>query len=265
MKSQYASILTAAALASACGGGAEASGRSRATETGRSRTLETANAQAGDEGRCDANQPGREVAQYDTSGDEVPDVRKVFRTIGEGGNLRLVLLCRESDLNGDGRKDVVRFYNDEGRPLREESDRNFDGTMDAVTFFERGRVVRHESDSNADGRVDIKVFYEAGAPIRTERDTHARSTASEWRPDRWEYFEEGRLIRVGSDIDGDGRVDRWDRDEELARARQAAAEAEATQQGAAATEGGTEGEGGTTQGEGGGATGEGGGTAPSGG
>ncbi|MEM9070151.1 MAG: hypothetical protein AAGE52_16710 [Myxococcota bacterium] len=191
--------------------------------------------------RCDADAPNREVSEYDTSGDEWPDVRKVFLTVGTGRLTRLILICREADLNGDGTKDVVRFYNDEGRPMREEADRDFDGQMDEITYFERGRIVRQEQDSNADGRVDAKVFYENGRPLRAERDLSNRSTADTWRPDRWEYYENGRMIRMGTDIDGDGRVDRWDRDaawmreQEAERARQ---EAEAAAAAEAAANGG---------------------------
>ena len=178
---------------------------------------------AEDNGRCDASGENREVSEYDTSGDEYPDVRKVFMTIGTGRLARLVLVCREADLNGDGTKDVVRFYNDEGRPMREEADRDLDGAMDEITFFENGRVVRQEIDENRDGRIDHKIFYEGGRAIRAERDLGGRSDANTWRPDRWEYFEDGRMVRMGTDIDGDGRVDRWDRDAEWMRQREAEA------------------------------------------
>ena len=166
-----------------------------------------------DQGRCEANGDQYEVSEYDTSGDDFPDVRKVFLTVGTGRLARLVLVCREADLNGDGIKDVVRFYTDEGRPQSEESDRDFDGRMDQVTYFEHGRVARVEQDTNGNGRVDTKIYYEAGSPVRSERDLAGRSSADNWQPDRWEYFEDGHLIRMGTDIDGDGRVDVWDRDD----------------------------------------------------
>lgn len=200
-------------------------------------TDETSGAErpATDNGRCDASGPNLEVSEYDTSGDQWADVRKVFKTVGEGRLARLVLICREADLNGDGSKDVVRFYNDEGRPLREEADRDFDGRIDELTFFDRGRVVRQEVDSNSDGRIDTKVFYENGQPLRAERDIAGRSSGTMWRPDTWEYYEEGRMIRTGLDVDGDGRVDRWDRDAEWMRRREAEAaaqrEAEAAEDG----------------------------------
>ena len=144
-------------------------------------------------------------------------MRKVFLRLGEGALARLVLVCRESDLNADGQKDVIRYYTDEGRPLREEADRNFDGKMDEITFFQEGQILRQEFDTQGDGKVDTKIFFDAGKPLRAERDLAARSTAERWQPDRWEYYEEGRVVRMGTDIDGDGKVDRWDRDASLRR------------------------------------------------
>jgi hypothetical protein len=181
-------------------------------------------AQADDHGRCDTHGANLEVSEYDTSGDSTPDVRRVFRRVGDPPVTRLVLACRESDLNGDGTKDSVRYYNDEGRPLREESDRNFDGTIDTITVYQDGHIVRQELDDNYDGRVDTKVYFDdEGHATRTERDMAGRSTADEWHPDRWEYYEDGRVVRMGTDLDGDGRVDRWDRDHDRAPAPEGAA------------------------------------------
>ncbi|AKF06193.1 hypothetical protein [Sandaracinus amylolyticus] len=210
-------VVIAAAIAgivvAGCGGSNESTRRTRRTRA----SSASGSATAEDGGRCDVSGTDREVSEYDTSGDSRPDVRRVFRRVGDPPITRLVLSCRESDLNGDGTKDVVRYYNDEGRPLREEADRNFDGQMDTITVYQDGRVVRTEIDQSGDGRVDTKVFYDDdGAAIRTERDLAGRSTAETWRPDRWEYFENGRMVRMGTDVDGDGRVDRWDRDHEYA-------------------------------------------------
>lgn len=185
----------------------------------RSGSGDSAQAAVEDHGRCDTTSAGLEVSEYDTSGDSTPDVRRVFRRVGDPPLTRLVLACRESDLNGDGTKDVVRYYNDEGRPLREEADRNFDGTLDTVEIFQDGRIVREERDENGDGTIDYKTYFDDdGHASRTERDLAGRSTATEWHPDRWEYYEEGRMVRMGTDLDGDGRVDRWDRDHEFSPA-----------------------------------------------
>lgn len=210
-------ILAASALlAGACGGAEETRAQRTAGAEGRSRALAggTGEEVRSEDGRCAADDPSHEVSEYDTSGDEYPDVRKVFRRVGDPPVTRLVLTCREADLNADGVKDVVRYYNDEGRPLREEADRNFDGQMDELVFFEDGRIIRVEHDTTGNGIVDTKIFYEEGRPIRGERDMAGRSAPNVWRPDRWEYYEEGRVVRVGTDVDGDGTVDRWDRDQE---------------------------------------------------
>lgn len=214
-----------------CGGGSssarinsEAEARARANE--RARSLGDTSGDPEGETRC-AEAANHETSEYDTSGDHVPDVRKVFKVMGTPPTVRLVMVCRESDLNGDGKKDIVRYYNDEGRPMREEADRNFDGLMDEVTYFQDGQIVRKETDTNADGIVDLKTFFDAGKPQRAEVDLAGRSTAAEWKPNRWEYFEANRMVRMGTDLDGDGRVDRWDRDEEFKREQRAAQEAEA--------------------------------------
>lgn len=215
-------VLTGLTALLALGLGISACGSSQPQQHARRRRTSDSGAQqeaVDDHGRCDTTSAGLEVSEYDTSGDSTPDVRRVFRRVGDPPLTRLVLACRESDLNGDGTKDVVRYYNDEGRPLREEADRNFDGNLDTITIFQDGHIVRMELDENNDGRIDSKVYYDDdGTPLRTERDLAGRSTASEWHPDRWEYYENGHMVRMGTDLDGDGRVDRWDRDHELAPA-----------------------------------------------
>lgn len=216
-----------------CGG---SQGEER-TGNGRSRSMSGSDQPEDDHGRCDTSAADHESSETDTNGDEHPDVRRVYRRVGQPPLIRLVLACREADLNADGTKDVVRYYNDEGRPLREEADRNFDGTMDVVTYFQDGRVVRQEEDGDGDGRVDTKIFYERGQMVRTERDLAGRSTPTRWQPDRWEYFEEGRMVRMGTDLDGDGNVDRWDRDQVWSEQRRAAENAATIDEAVAETPG----------------------------
>jgi hypothetical protein len=214
------SLLLIASAVAACGGGSAGAGDStRRVASTRSEQLAGASDhdRADAAAQCNADDPSREMTEFDTSGDDVPDVRKVFQRVGDPPMARLVLVCREADLNGDGRKDVVRFYSTEARPTREEADRNFDGRMDEVTYFDQGRIIRQELDGNGDGKVDSKMFYDNGRPVRSERDLAGRSTPDRWRPDQFEYFEEGFLVRVGTDLDGDGSVDRWDRDVEAQR------------------------------------------------
>ncbi len=115
-----------------------------------------------------------------------------------------MLVCREADLDGNGRKDIVRFYTDQGRPMREEADRDFDGQIDEVTHFAKGRVTLQEIDSTGNGVIDTKIYYDNGEPVRAERDVAGRSQGAEWRPDRWEVLRRRSHRARGTDLDGDG-------------------------------------------------------------
>ncbi|MBI5516300.1 MAG: hypothetical protein HY909_21120 [Deltaproteobacteria bacterium] len=175
-----------------------------------------------DHSRCNQNLPGRTATEYDTNGDGVPDVRKVYQLLGESQDRHSVLICREADLNHDGTKDIYRFYNEEGRTLREEEDRDFDGRVDVVTFYENGEVVKREEDSNADGQVDVRVFFRDHRPFRAEREIQ-HDNSPDFHPDYWEFYNnQGHVVRIGWDYDHDGRADRWDRVDRVAPMRTSA-------------------------------------------
>lgn len=201
-------VVAALVVLGACGGSAKGKAK---TALDRASALGADAKGTGGE-RCDASRAGREVSEYDTTGDGRPDVRKVYMGFGAGVDLRLVMICRETDINSDGKKDVIRYYDDDGRSLREEADRNLDGKMDITKVFQDGQVVRKDLDENHDEKIDTKIFMQNGKPLRSERDLAGRSKGDAWHPDRWEYYEEGRIVRMGTDLDGDARVDRWDRD-----------------------------------------------------
>ncbi|MET0384379.1 MAG: hypothetical protein ABW321_00400 [Polyangiales bacterium] len=215
-----AALCAAFAALSSCGGSAPAKSTTATPQLQRA-AAQTA-LRGAENSRCDSTVGGREISEYDTSGDEIADVRKVFVRVGDANQSRLVLICREADVNHDGVKDVVRVYDDEGRPLREDADRNFDGRVDQATLYQSGEIVVNEFDNNFDGKIDGKVYYEKGKPVRAERDLAGRSTETQWRPDRWEYFESGKLVRMGTDLDGDMKVDHWDRDMAWKRAQDVA-------------------------------------------
>ena len=149
-----------------------------------------------DKSMCDwRNKPELEVSETAGPGALRPNIRRVYKTLGEGDNRRKVLICREVDTNLDGIKDTVRTFNPKGEALREESDTDYDGRVDHWLAFSEGRVVEEQEDTNGDGK-----------------------------PDVWEIYVKGRLERMGVDEGGDGHVDRWDRDE-LLRQQQEADEA----------------------------------------
>jgi hypothetical protein len=154
--------------------------------------------------------PDLEVSEIAGAGSLKPNVRRVFRTVGDREHQHRVIACREVDTNLDGIKDVVRLFDEKGEPSREEADRDFDGKIDGWTLFAEGRMAEFQEDTNRDGRPDVWKSYNEGRLTRVKRDRNF-----DGKPDQWEMYVRGKLERVGVDDSYDGHVDRWDRDEQL--------------------------------------------------
>ena len=191
-----------------------------------------------DGSRCPRGK-GLEVEVMDTNHDNIADVRKVYKLVTtKEGDRKItikILICREIDLNHDGKKDVFRFYNDKGRPEKELEDYNFDGVIDLIAYFENGKIVREELDRNGDGRIDEWRIYEVVNPFADNYDPYAsvyvtssqeesentqpklmrieQDNNFDGRVDAWQYYKEGEIAHIGIDSDGDGRPDRWYRSE----------------------------------------------------
>lgn len=170
-----------------------------------------------DQSKCEwKGRQDRDVVETAGTGSVTPNVRRVFAVVGQGTDRSRVLVCREADTNLDGTKDVVRKYNDKGEALFEEADTNYDGRIDVWLVFAKGRLAEEKLDTNFDGNADEWKFYSAGKITRAKRDTNNDS-----KPDIWEmYGPTGKLERMGVDVDGDERVDRWDYDSDARRERE---------------------------------------------
>jgi hypothetical protein len=161
-----------------------------------------------DHSMCDwRNKKDLEVDETAGPGALKPNVRRVYKTFGEGDSRHKSIVCREIDTNLDGIKDVVRTFNAKGEPIHEEADSNFDGKLDVWVSFVNGRMSEEDIDSNYDGKVDVWKFYVDGELSRVKRDTNG-----DGKPDTWEIYVKGKLDRMGVDTEFDGHVDRWDRD-----------------------------------------------------
>jgi hypothetical protein len=182
---------------------------------------------AGDDtSRCEfKGRDDREVAESVGTGALQPSIRRVYRLVGQGSDRRRVIVCREVDTNLDGKKDVVRRYNDQGEPIEERADTDYDGTLDRSSRFSRGKITLIEIDQNQDDKPEETRYYQDGKLSRVQRDTNA-----DGKPDIWEIYAGGHLERMGVDVDFDGRVDRWNRDEVMLRAQRAAGEQRATEE-----------------------------------
>ena len=209
-----------ASLALACGGNKPAA----ATAPGGS--TDEARWPADDQSLCNRfvhwrNNPAFEVSETAGPGSLRPNIRRVFKMVGEHENRHPVLICREVDSNLDGIKDVVRTFNEKGEPLHEEADTNYDSKIDVWLNFADGRIEEEDVDTTgAAGRPNVWKFYVDGQLSRVRRSTHCAGG----QPDFWEIYYKNRLERVGSDTTCDGHVDRWDRDTILLAAEDAAQE-----------------------------------------
>jgi hypothetical protein len=157
-----------------------------------------------DRSRCDDK--GKQVVTLDANGDGKPDVIKLFVPAFQGGTQVQQLVCKQTDLDFDGKIDLVQYYGAGGELFMDEYSVNYNGKFNGRTFFQDGKKVRAEKDMDFDGKPDYFEFYEGGKLVRVERDRNG-----DGRVDEWQYYEGGKLDRIGYDTTGSGRVDKWDR------------------------------------------------------
>lgn len=194
----------------ACGGGGGSEGTVK-TATAPGGSKDPSKWPSDDKSMCDwRTKPELEVAETVGPGAIRPNVRRIYKTFGEGENRHRTLACREIDTNLDGIKDVVRTFNQKGEAQHEEADRDYDGKIDVWLNFVDGRLAQEDIDTNKDGKPDVWKFYVNGQLQRIRRDRNG-----DGKPDVWEIYSKGRLERIGTDESYDGHVDRWDRDEQL--------------------------------------------------
>jgi hypothetical protein len=98
---------------------------------------------------------------------------------------------RTEDRNGDGRPDVWRVYDLQGRLSEVAIDTNFDGRSDVHEYYESGVLVSRESDRNFDDRVDLvqQFDYTTHEQARAIEDVDYDGTA-----DLLVLFQSGRPV-----------------------------------------------------------------------
>jgi hypothetical protein len=174
-----------------------------------------------DRSRCDDK--GKQVVSLDANGDGKPDVIKLFLAVSQDGHTVQQLVCKQTDLDFDGKIDLVQYYGPGGELFMDEYSMDYSGKFNGRTFYQEGKKVRAEKDMNFDGKPDYFEFFEGGKLVRVERDRTGNG-----KVDEWQYYEGGHLDRVGYDTTGSGRVDKWERNPE------GASEAPVAQEGGAA-------------------------------
>ena len=162
---------------------------------------------ATDRSRTTHQENGYIVEQLDTRDDGHPDIIRYFeeyRHPRDESRTRRRLRKMEIDVTGDQLINVRRFYDDHGNVQREENDLNLDGRMDSTLYFVGGELARKELLDPTGTFVRERRIYYDGALIRVDTDLTGNGEV-----DRWEYYEDGVLMRIGIDTLGDGAADTW--------------------------------------------------------
>lgn len=156
------------------------------------------------------------------------------RSILLTGLLLMAAACAGADPEKERlRKTTLATYDPAtGKLTRLTADLNKDGVIDAWTYMDGTKVLRTELDADQDGRIEKWEYHgDDGKVVRVavsrEKNgkpdtwmyggadgTLARAEISseqdEQKIDRWEWYENGEVVRAEEDASGDGRVDKWE-------------------------------------------------------
>ena len=137
-----------------------------------------------------------------------PVEQNLTRASYDASSARLILLS--ADQNGDGAIDQWTYL-DGNRPLRGEGDTDADGRIDRWEYFDADAQLTQVGTSSAnDGIEDTWTWV---TPIGGEARID-RSRRRDRQIDRHEFYKGDTLVRVEEDSNADGRVDKWERYEE---------------------------------------------------
>ena len=192
----------------------------------------TANAPASplvDRDKC--NDKDKHVVTADINQDKKPDVWKFFKTVDIGGQKTEVMTCKQTDLNLDGKIDMVNYYDDTGSQIvLEEIDGDLDGKFDMTVYYNQGKRVRdeirHELRS-ARRRLEVLRGRQAGPHrVRQEQRRQGRRVGllrgRQARSHRLRHERFGPRRQVGPRAGAGGRGPRRQRDACRARWRRRA-------------------------------------------
>jgi len=106
----------------------------------------------------------------------------------------------EKITNAQGEVEQIAHYAESGDLSFLEVDKNGDGAIDKVQFYEDGLLKRLEDDSDFDGRKDTFIYFDEGErPKRVAKDSDA-----DGKIDEVSLYHLGALAKVKKDRDGDG-------------------------------------------------------------
>lgn len=143
---------------------------------------------------------GLSVTSVDLNDDGKPDQWVYKGATPKAGRI-------ERDMNFDGRPDMWQYKNDKDVIVEQEIDLDKDGGVDVVLYHNDDGVLERKALSLGFGQkfTVFKYYNLKGELLRAEQDEDGNGVI-----DRWDYYEDGNVNRVGWDENGDGTPDRFD-------------------------------------------------------
>ncbi len=124
-------------------------------------------------------------------------------------------LRMEQDRNFDGKVDLILYFDHQGLVSRGEEDMRFDGYFESRWRYHRGSIASEEVDTNGDGHFNRLIDYRYGTLHRVTF-LHPQTR----RPVKEQTFDGILLVSDRLDTTGDGRFDtgrEYDEFEEIVR------------------------------------------------
>ncbi len=106
------------------------------------------------------------------------------------------------DRNFDGKIDVINYFNRQGVIETAEADDDFDGVFETKYKFTYGSLVHQKSDLDQDGNIDLEAYFKFGVLYKIKIIGNKRSA-----PTKWQQYKLGKLISAKYDSNGDGKFD----------------------------------------------------------
>ena len=131
------------------------------------------------------------------------------------------LTSKKIDLDGNGFKEAMAYYDENKALSRLQVDGDIDGKYETTVYYKNGFRETAEKDSDRDGKPDTWIkYYFIGLPWIISRDRNRDGA-----PDYWRYLKNGFVYKKERDRNFDGKVDlaisyegkpdlRFDEDEE---------------------------------------------------
>lgn len=136
--------------------------------------------------------------------DGFPKVKRYFKGQGNDQILEKV----ETDFNGDGRVDMIQWYDSSGKYVEKEAaDFNGRGKLSITSYYKNvlgsaPEIVKQEIDARFEGQPSVWKYFKDGKLVR--RDIDRKGTG---QPNYWEYYENSKLVRIEKDENSDGIPD----------------------------------------------------------